>query len=81
MDAEPKIPLPAIVVCLRVVGCLSPIAGIVLAGAANMETGPGWGVVQASGVVSLLFFALGSVIRLLDRIDKHASQSKPVSTV
>ena len=81
MDAEPKIPLPAIVVCLRVVGCISPLAGIVLAGAANMETGPGWGGVLASGVVALLFFALGSVVLLLDRIEKHISHSKYMSTL
>ncbi len=81
MDEQSKIPLPAIVICLRVVGCLLPIAGIVLAGAANMETGPGWGVVLASGVVTLLFFALGSVVRLLDRIEKHVNHSKSISTL
>jgi hypothetical protein len=80
MDAEPKIPLPYIVVCLRVVGCLSPIAAIALAGATNMETGPGWGVVLASGVVALLFFALGSVVRLLDRIEKHVGHTGSAST-
>ena len=80
MDDQSKIPLPAIVVVLRIVGCLLPMAGIVLAGAANMETGPGWGVVLASGVVMLLFFALASVVRLLDGIEKHISDSKSVST-
>ncbi len=80
MDEQSKIPLPAIVICLRVVGCLLPVAGIVLAGAANMETGPGWGVVLASGVVTLLFFALGSVVRLLDRIERHLSHSESTST-
>jgi hypothetical protein len=46
-----------------------------------METGPGWGVVLASGVVALLFFALGSVVLLLDRIEKHISHSKYMSTL
>jgi hypothetical protein len=81
MDADPKIPLPAIVVCLRVVGCLLPIVGFVLAGATNMENGPGLGVVLASGVVALLFFALGSVVLLLDRIEKHVSHSNSISTL
>lgn len=80
MDHELNIPLPAIVICLRVVGCLSPVAAIVLAGATNMETGPGWGVVLASGVVALLFFALGSVVRLLNRIEKHVGHTRSVST-
>ena len=80
MDSEPRISLPVIVVCLRVVGCLCPPAAVVLAGLANMDTGTGWGIVLASLAVTLLWFALASVIQLLDRIDKRLSRSATVST-
>jgi hypothetical protein len=80
MDSEPKISLPVIVVCLRIVGCLCPPAAVVLAGVANMETGPGWAVVIASLAVTLLWFALASVIQLLDRIDKRLARSGTIPT-
>jgi len=80
VDSEPRISLPVIVVCLRVVGCLCPPAAVVLAGLANMDTGTGWGIVLASLAVTLLWFALASVIQLLDRIDKRLSRSATVST-
>jgi hypothetical protein len=70
-SAEPDIPLPAIVVCLRIVGVLCPITGFIWAGTNNMDTGPGTAVVLASLIVSLLWFALGSVVRLLNRIETH----------
>jgi hypothetical protein len=53
---------------------------VVLAGLANMDTGTGWGIVLASLAVTLLWFALASVIQLLDRIDKRLSRSATVST-
>jgi hypothetical protein len=76
MDDEAKIALPGLVICLRLVGCLCPLAGIVLAGVANMGDGPGFGVVLASLLVALFWFALASVIRLLDRIDKKLKEQK-----
>ena len=81
MDADPKVPLPAMVICLRVVGCLCPIAAVLIAGVANMSDAAGWAVVLSSLSATLLWFALGSVIRLLDRIEKHLSHSRSISTL
>jgi hypothetical protein len=75
-SAESDIPVPAMVVCLRIVGVLCPIAGFIWAGANNMDTGPGVAVLLVSLIVSLLWFALGSVVRLLNRIETHLSHAE-----
>lgn len=74
-SAESDIPLPTIVVCLRIVGVLCPITGFIWAGVNNMDTGPGIAVMLASGIVSLLWFALGSLVRLLNRIETRLSRT------
>jgi hypothetical protein len=70
------VPLPAIVVWLRIVGILTPIAGFVVAGTTNMGDGPGFAVLLVSVIGSLLWFALASVVRLLDRIEKHLAHDR-----
>jgi len=76
MDSGPKIPLPVMVICLRVAGCICPLAAFVVAGVTNMGDAAGWGMVLGSLPVALLWFALGSVIQLLDRIDRRLSASR-----
>jgi putative copper export protein len=75
MSTEPEISLPAIVIVLRVVGCLCPVVAVITAGATNASDAGGWLMVLSSLIASLLWFALASVIRLLNRIEKRLSHS------
>jgi hypothetical protein len=73
MFAESDIPLPAIVVWLRVVGVLCPIAGFIWAGANNVDDATGIAIMLGSLILTLLWFAMGSAVRLLNRIEKRLS--------
>ncbi len=81
MSTEPEIiPLPAIVIFLRVVGCLCPLVALITAGLTNASDETGWIMVLTSLIATLLWFALGSAIRLLNRIEARLSHSNRVST-
>jgi hypothetical protein len=75
MSTEPEISLPAIVIVLRVVGCLCPVVAVIIAGATNASDAGGWLMVLSSLIATLLWFALASIIRLLNRIEKRLSHS------
>ncbi len=81
VDSELKVPLPVIVVLLRVAGFLCPIGGLAIAGAANMGDAAGWITVITSCVGTLLFWAFGSVLVFLNRIERHLRESKAMTTV
>lgn len=71
MSDDYPIQLPPIVIVLRVVGGLCPIGAFVLAGTSNATTSAGWMMIVSGLILTLLFCALGSVIRLLNRIDQR----------
>jgi hypothetical protein len=81
MSTEPDIPLPPIVIVLRVVGCLCPLVAFITAGATNASDAAGWMMILSSLIATLLWFALGSVIRLLNRIEKRLSHSESISSL
>jgi len=76
MFAESDIPLPAIVVCLRIVGILCPVAGFIWVGANNVDDATGIAVMLGSLILTLLWFTLGSAVRLLNRIETHLSRTE-----
>lgn len=81
MSTEHDIPLPHIVIVLRVVGCLCPLIAFIAAGATNASDAAGWMMILSSLIATLLWFALGSVIQLLNRIEKRLSHSESITSL
>lgn len=81
MDSDQEIPLAPMVIVLRVVGCILPLAAFVFAGTTNMPDELSIGLLLSSFIGTLFFFTAGSIVRLLDRIEKHLARSRSISTV
>jgi hypothetical protein len=81
MSTEPDIPLPSIVIVLRVVGCLCPLVAFITAGVTNASDAAGWMMILSSLIATLLWVTLGSIIRLLNRIEKRLGHSESISSL
>lgn len=80
MDDDQKTPLAPMVIVLRVTGCLLPLAAIVINGTANLPDELSIGILLSSLIGTLFCFTAGSLVRLLDRIDKGLARSRSVAT-